>query len=66
MADIDALLKEADELGIINIDVDDDYLTPEIIQAAIDAAKRLDSKLDKKKIMEHIKEVDRIVAEQHR
>jgi len=64
--DITSLLKEADELGIQNIDADDGNLSPEVIQAAINATKRLNSSLDKKKIAKKLQEADRIVAAQHR
>ena len=66
MADINSLLKEAEELGILNIDVNDDQLSPEVIQTAIDATKRLNSKLDKDLIVKKLQEADRVVAAQHR
>jgi len=66
MADINDLLKEAEELGILNIDVENDLLSPEAIQVAISATKRLDSKLDKNIIMAKLQEADRIVAAQQR
>jgi len=66
MADINDLLKEAEELGILNINVDGEQLSSEIIQAAINAKKRLNLKLDKKTIIEQLQEADRIVAAQHR
>jgi len=66
MADINSLLKEAEKLGILNIDVDDSQLSPEVIQAAINATKNLNSKLDKKKIAVKLQEADRVVAAQYR
>ena len=66
MSDINSLLKEADDLGILNIDVNDSQLSPEVIKAAIDATKRLNSKLDKDEIAKKLQEADSIVAAQHR
>jgi len=66
MADINSLLKEAENLGILNIDVDDSQLSPEVIQAAINATKNLNSKLDKNKIAAKLQEADRVVAAQYR
>lgn len=66
MADINSLLKEADELGILNIDINNDQLSPEIIQTAIDATKRLNSKLDKDTVVKKLQEADRVVAAHHR
>jgi hypothetical protein len=66
MADINSLLKEADELGILNIDVNDEQLSPEIIRTAIDVTKQLNSKLDKGIIEKKLQEADRIVAAQYR
>jgi hypothetical protein len=66
MADISSLLKEAEKLGILNIDVDSGQLSPEVIQAAIDATKGLNSKLDKEKIARKLQEADRVVAAQYR
>ena len=47
MADMDGLLKEAEKLGILNIDVNSEQLSPQAIQAAIDATKSLNSRLDR-------------------
>lgn len=66
MVDITGLLKEADELGILNIDVSDNQLSPEVIQTAINATKRLNSKLDKDIIIKKLQEADSVVAAQHR
>ena len=63
---ISSLLKEADELGILNIDVNDDQLSPEIIKTAIEATKRLNSSLDKETVIKKLQEADRVVAAQHR
>jgi hypothetical protein len=64
MTDIEKLLKEAIELGILNIDVDTSckQLTPELIQVAINATKRLNAKLDNNDIAMRILEADRLVA----
>jgi len=66
MEDVTALLKEADSLGILNIDVNDTQLSPEVIKTAIEATRRLNSKLDKDVIAKKLQETDRIVAAQHR
>jgi hypothetical protein len=66
MENMAGLLKEADELGILNIDVNDTRLSPEVIRTAIDATRRLNSKLDKGVIVKKLQEADRIVAAQHR
>jgi hypothetical protein len=60
MADINSLLKEVDKLGILNIDVNDGQLSPEVIEAAIDATKSLISKLDDNEISKKLQEVDRL------
>jgi len=60
------LLKEAESLGILNIDVNDEQLTPEIIRTAIDSKKRLNAILNKDIIKQKLQEADRIVAAQHR
>ena len=65
MEDIDSLLKEADELGILNIDVDG-RLTPEIIRIAIDATKRHKAKQNKDNIKKIHKKVEQFVAKQHK
>jgi hypothetical protein len=68
MADITGLLKEAEKLGILNIDVTGDQLSPEVIQTAINATKRLNAnaKLDKNVIAQKLQKADRVVAAQHR
>jgi hypothetical protein len=66
MTDINSLLKEADNADILNIDVDNDQLSPEIVQTAINATKRLNSKLEKTVIEKKLQEADRVVAAQHR
>jgi hypothetical protein len=60
--DINSLLKEADESGILNIDIDGDHLSPEVIKIAIDATKNLNSRLNKEEILTKLDEVDRIAA----
>jgi hypothetical protein len=60
MEDVIALLKKADDLGIDNIDVDGDLLSPEVIQIAINATKRLNSKLDKNSIVKKIQEAETV------
>jgi hypothetical protein len=64
MKDMAILLKEADELGIDNIDVDGDQLSPEVIQIAINATKRLNSKLDKDSIIRKIQEAETVASTQ--
>jgi len=66
MADLNSLLKEAESVGILNIDVNKNQLSPEIVQTAIDATKRLNSKLDKNITDKKLQEADRVVAAQHR
>jgi len=66
MADMDSLIKEAEKLGILNIDVDGNQLSPEVIQAAINATKGLNSKLDKNKIKIKLQGADQVVAAQYR
>ncbi|GHU51933.1 hypothetical protein FACS1894200_12430 [Spirochaetia bacterium] len=67
MSDMNSLLKEADELGILNIDVSgSDSLSPEIIETAIQATKRLNERLDKSVISQKLQEADRVVAAQYR
>jgi len=63
MADMNGLLKKADDLGIINIiDANSDPLSLEVIQTAIDATERLNSKLDRDRIAKKLQEADRVVA----
>jgi len=66
MADLNSLLKEAESVGILNIDVNKNQLSPEIVQTAIDATKRLNSKLDRNITDKKLQEADRVVAAQHR
>jgi len=66
MSTVESLLKEADELGIINIDTNTDPLSMEAIQTAIDATRRLNSRLDKEGIAKKLQEADRVVAAQYR
>jgi hypothetical protein len=68
MADLTrlSLLEAAEKLGILNIDVTGDQLSPEVIQTAIEATKQLNSRLDKKVISQKLREADRVVAAQHR
>jgi hypothetical protein len=66
MADLTSLLEEAEKLGILNIDVTGDQLSPEVIQSAIEATKHLNSRLDKKIITQKLREADSVVAAQHR
>jgi len=65
MTDTHHLLREADELGIINIDVNSGTLSPALLQYAIGATKRLDASLDRVKIAAKLREADLIVAVQH-
>lgn len=62
MSEIDKLLKEADKLGILNIDVDG-QLTPELIQIAIEETRLLDSVLDENEIKEKLQKTCLNVAE---
>ena len=65
MPELEKLLEEADNLGILNIDVDG-QLTPDIIKIAIEATNRLNSRLDKDIIKKKLQEADRVIAAQHR
>jgi hypothetical protein len=59
------LMKEADKLNIVNIDVfGSDSLSPEVIDVAIKATRQLNSRLDKSIIKQNLQKVDRIVAGQ--
>jgi hypothetical protein len=60
MADINSLLKEAQELGILNIEVDSSRLTAEILEIAIQATKDLNLELDDNDIANKIQEVKNI------
>jgi hypothetical protein len=62
VADIDNLLCEADKLGIVNIDVAGDQLSPEVIQTAIDATRQLNSKLDADANSRRLQKADTFVA----
>ena len=64
MTEMEKLLKEADELGILNIDLSGGELSPEILQIALNAVKGLDSRLDQNKIRENLQRVDHILAQQ--
>ena len=66
MTELNSLFEEADSVGILNIDVNNSQISPEIVQTAIDATKRLNAKLDKDLIVKKLQEADRIVAAQHR
>jgi hypothetical protein len=66
MADLTRLLEEAENLGILNIDVTGDQLSPEVIQSAIEATKHLNSRLDKEIIAKKLRDADSVVAAQHR
>lgn len=57
------LLKEAEELGILNIDAIDGRLSREIVQVAIDATRHLHSRLDKAIIAEKLREADNVAAQ---
>lgn len=57
MAEMDDLLKQADELGIIKIDLNG-AMSPEIMKVAIEATRDLDSRLDKAKIKAKFQKVD--------
>jgi hypothetical protein len=63
MNDLTYLLEEADKLGILNIDVTGDNISPEIIQAAIEATKNLDSRLNKEIIAKKLRETERVKAQ---
>lgn len=58
MADINDLLEEAKNLKILNIDVNENQLSEEVIQVAINATKRLNSRLDNDKIAKKILEAE--------
>ena len=62
MDNINTLLKEAEELGILNIDVDSDKLTPEIIQIAIDVTREFNLESDDNIIANKIQEARHLVA----
>jgi hypothetical protein len=54
------------KLGILNIDVPDEQLSPEIIKEAIEATEQLDARLDKKIIAQKLQKADSILAAQYR
>jgi hypothetical protein len=60
------LLKEAEKMGILNIDVMNGRLSPEVIKTAIEAKTQLDSRLDKDVIAQKLREADGIVAARYR
>jgi len=64
MSDLNDLLNEADELGILNIDVGGNKITPEIMKIAIRATKRLNSELDDNIIAKKIQEAELIAVSQ--
>jgi hypothetical protein len=66
MADLASLLDEAEELGILNIDVNGDQLSPEVIQSAIEATKHLNSRLNEEIIAQKLREADSVVAARHK
>jgi hypothetical protein len=66
IADLTSLLKETEKLGILNIDVTGDYLSPEVIQNAIEATKQLNTRLDKDIIARKLQKADKVAAPQYR
>jgi CRP-like cAMP-binding protein len=60
------LLKEAEELGILNIDVTGDQLSEEVVLAAIEATRQLNSRLDRDIIAQKLRKADSVVAAQYR
>jgi hypothetical protein len=66
MTDVNSLLAEAEKLGILNIDVDGSQISPEVIQAAIDATKNLKTRLDNNEIIKKLQEADSVVAAHYR
>ncbi|MDR2797940.1 MAG: hypothetical protein LBB80_06320 [Treponema sp.] len=60
------LMKEADKLGILNIDIRGDKISPKLIQIAIEATKQLDSPLDKEIITQKLQKTDSVFAAQYR
>jgi hypothetical protein len=50
------LLKEAESLGILDIDVTGGGFSEEAVQAAIEATRHLNSRLDKETIAEKLRE----------
>jgi hypothetical protein len=60
------LLKEAENLGILNIDVIGGEFSEEAVRAAIAAKTHLDSRLDRETIAEKLRKVDGVVAAQYR
>jgi hypothetical protein len=59
MADLNDILKEAEELGIINIDVaSGEQLSPEMIEIAVSATKQLGPKLNHAEIKAKLQKAD--------
>ncbi|MFP3043527.1 hypothetical protein LQZ19_17060 [Treponema primitia] len=59
MADLSEILKEADELGIINIDVaSGEQLSPKMIEIAVGATKLLGPKLKQNEIKVKLQKAD--------
>jgi TRAP-type mannitol/chloroaromatic compound transport system substrate-binding protein len=62
MSDLAGLLNEAEKLGILDIDVTGGELSPAIIRDAIEATKHLNSRLDKKVIVQKLRQADGVAA----
>jgi hypothetical protein len=60
------LLKEAEKLGILNIDVTGGRLSEEVVHVAIEATRQLNSRLDKEIIAQKLRDADSVVAAQYR
>jgi hypothetical protein len=60
------LLKEAESLGILDIDVTGGPFSGETVQAAREATRHLHSRLNKETIVEKLREADSVIVAQYR
>jgi hypothetical protein len=60
MSEIAQLMREADALGILNIDVSHDQITPEILKIAIDATKEMRSQINKEERQSKLQKVGKV------
>jgi len=64
MTDITGLLNEAKELGILNIDLNNKKLTPELLLIAVSATKRFNEELNDDDIARKIQGAMRLATTQ--